>query len=57
MGVMSDGYTLSDIQRMREEMEMGWRLAQVAREHQVRQLVGDDVFDAVSRSDLRYRRR
>ena len=39
------GYTLADLQRMREEMEMSRRLYMVAREHRLRQLLGDDVYD------------
>ena len=43
---MSDsGYTLADLQRMREEMEMSRRLYQVAREHRLRKLMGDEVYD------------
>lgn len=38
-------YTLADLQRMREEMEMSWRLYEVAREHRMRELIGDDVYD------------
>ncbi|MGW5519240.1 hypothetical protein [Nocardia africana] len=39
------GYTLADLQRMREEMEMSRRLYEVAREHRLRKLIGDDVYD------------
>lgn len=41
------GYTLADLQRIREEMEMSRRLYQVAHEHRMRQLLGDDVYDFV----------
>lgn len=44
---MSNGYTLSDIQRMREEWDIAARLARVEREHRIRQLIGDDVYDFV----------
>ncbi|MFI7191453.1 hypothetical protein ACIBQ0_17100 [Nocardia nova] len=38
------GYTLADIQRMREEFEISSRLEQVAHEHRMQQLLGDDVY-------------
>lgn len=41
------GYSLSDLQRIREEMEMFFRLHQVEREHRFRQIVGDDVADFI----------
>lgn len=40
-------YTLSQLQRLREEMEMSFRLHQVAHEHNMRRLLGDDVYDFV----------
>lgn len=51
---MSDkGYTLADLQRMREEMEISARLARAAREHRMRQLLGDDVYDFVTAGPTR----
>ncbi|WP_227979954.1 hypothetical protein [Nocardia spumae] len=43
---MSDGngYTVADLQRMREEMEISARLHMVEQEHKMRQLLGDDVY-------------
>ena len=42
---MSAGWTWSDVERLREEWQMSARLAAVAREHRMRQLLGDDVYD------------
>ena len=42
---MSQGWPLSDLQRLREEMEIRRCLKAVAREHKMRQLLGDDVYD------------
>lgn len=39
------GWTLADVQRFKEEIEMRRRLDAVAREHRMRKLLGDDVYD------------
>jgi archaeosine-15-forming tRNA-guanine transglycosylase len=44
---MSTGYSLSDLQRMKEELEIGRRLQTIAREHRMREVLGDDVYDFV----------
>jgi hypothetical protein len=46
------GWTLSDVQRFREESEMSRRLYQVAREHKMRKLLGNDVYDFVHGSRM-----
>lgn len=47
------GYTLADLQRIREEMEMSRRLYLIGREHKMRQLLGDDVYDFVQGGRVR----
>ncbi|WP_433568132.1 hypothetical protein ACQP1O_43030 (plasmid) [Nocardia sp. CA-151230] len=49
---MSDGWTLSDLQRAREEWQVAARLERVAREHRMRQLLGDDVYEFMTGDPL-----
>ncbi|WP_454199556.1 hypothetical protein [Nocardia sp. Marseille-Q1738] len=49
---MSDTeWTLSRLQRVREEMEIDGRLRAVEREHKMRNLLGDDVYDFVKATE------
>lgn len=47
----SGGYTLADLQRVREEFDIGYRLYRIEREHKMRQLLGDDVYDFMTGKD------
>ncbi|MGY4098064.1 hypothetical protein ACW2Q0_00630 [Nocardia sp. R16R-3T] len=46
-----NGYTLAQIQQLREELEISRRLYMVEREYRMRQLIGDDVYDFVRGND------
>ncbi|HEY9417788.1 MAG TPA: hypothetical protein VIQ30_23765 [Pseudonocardia sp.] len=42
---MSQGWSLSDLQRLREEIEIRRRLDAIEHERKMRQLLGDDVYE------------
>jgi serine phosphatase RsbU (regulator of sigma subunit) len=47
------GWTLSEIQGLREHMEMQSRFHLVEQEVKARRIIGDDVYDFVQRGGLR----
>jgi hypothetical protein len=47
------GWTLSEIQELREHMEMQSRFHLVEQEVKARRILGDDVFEFVQRGGLR----
>lgn len=50
---MSRGWTLSELQQLRESMEMQSRFHLVEQEMEARHILGDDVFEFVQSGGLR----
>jgi hypothetical protein len=44
-----EGWTLPELQRLREHMDMQARFHAVEREERLRRIIGDDVFDFIQR--------